>query len=907
MKGDIEFIDREEETTKIDNLIAERGTLKVICVQGEGGIGKTRLLEHVLEQYTTKRQRDLKLLFTHRIDFDNPELNISETLGRRIAQELGEKNFRSYIDSLLDWRKMGIAGVRQTRLTEEGEKVDRQFLECINKVAASRRIVLLFDTVDQLLSSDTGLYHLRLATRLSNAVIIMAGRESGKIGQALSKHIGTGDIDIINLSPLEDLASEEYIRARQSRLGLSLDSKLQEKIQVLARGKPLYIDLIIEWIARDIPMPWLLEKSLDELDLLSEIDREDLEKALVKPIGELRTDTDRLLWIMALIYPIHQEIVLRLLSWSSTRLNIAWENVKTLSFVKELPDGSLKLHDLVREMMHKYLRPEIEVDREQQWFSETSQYLRDVREQLKKQVEELDKEEGLARERKHDLEAWDLFVKREAAERALWIIDGQYLGYQLLSDPVKGLEEFEESFVNATKGYQLSYRSVLISQVQRFRDRLSLTSEQEFQIDFRRAQYFIDNAMYDQAEALINQLLKEYEEHEDHRRINLYIQLGNVVVRLGRFDEGYLCFQQATKLSQNYGREDLLVQTLNGWGWVCRLMGNLEEAESYYRDAYKLSLKLGDEWRQGWIMNNLGFVNALQRKRDTAFRLCNMALEVWKKNSFSRGIGAVYSTLGEISTEFNQFDDALAYLDNALEIFEPEADKDWLSTVYWERGKVLWLKHNHDEALSYLEKANALGVKRDEPVVLHYLAEVYLSKGDQQKAQDFFWQSYRTSLEAPDPFFELNSLGDLIKLAALSHDKKLLQQRDEFVKNYSQFRGKYIGVRYNLPEGLLLRYLGDIYLLTNDVENAIRQYKIGLPLIAEHGSYEPYNIVGQLTEIENRVFNRIPEHLIRELGHTLVNFWESSGHDISYPEALGIYYKWQNWGHIIPDHKKEQQ
>lgn len=887
------FVNREDEIAEIEKLIGEWDALRIACVSGDGGIGKTRLLERVRELYPEDRQRRAsRFLITRRIDFDAPELHITETLRRRIANELGEEHFAPHIDALLDWHKMEIAGISPTRLAEEGERVDHAFIECFGKVAETRRVVLLVDTIDQAQGTDAWECLLKLASQLHNTLIVLAGRNAAEIREDLVSKLGEDTVQLITLEPLKRSSAEEYLQHRQAQLKIPLDPDLTEKILTLAAGSPLLIDVALDWLVREVPMPWLLEKSLDEIETLSRAEWGEFEKALVSPIGELRTHLDYMLWIMALVWPLDKNMIARLTHWSSTQVDDVWQDASSLSFVRPLPGDRLMLHDVVREMILRHLRPEVELEREHQWFSNVAVYLNELRCELQNRLEELENAEQRARDSGDDREAWNLFVEQESTERALWTIDGQYLGYLMLLDPEEGLAAFIEAWQQATTRYRFSHRAVLISQIERFRDRLLLSPIQEYQIDLRRAQHFLDNAMYKQAEQLLHKMLQTFQD-DPQRQVELLIQLGNVVIRLGRFTVGLSHFAQAAQTCRQHSLREQLVRALNALGWVHRLMGRFDKAAQHYRDALKLSLDLGDEWRQAWLMNNLGYVCALQRNRDAALRLCEQALGLWKKIDFKRGVGAVYSTLGEVSKEFDQLEDAVSYFSQALDIFESARDFEWLSSAYCGRGAAFWLMGELDKAKKDLEKARDIGLKRDRPIVLHRLAHVCLQEKNIGVARDLFEQSYQASRSAPDPFYELNSLGDLARIAVLEgcFDKRI----DEFEKKFEIFKGRYRDIKYRLLEGLLLRYLGDLHLCAGHIEQAVHLYQEGLSLIAEAGSYEPYTITGQLADMEEITLPRLDTEIVAHLAGRLASFWTYKKYEETHPEALPFFARWKTW------------
>ena len=83
------FIGREFELTQIDSWINEKGTYRVICVTGEGGIGKTRLLQEIHRLYNQKKK---DLIVTRILDFDDRILHSATSLGFTMSQALVQEN-----------------------------------------------------------------------------------------------------------------------------------------------------------------------------------------------------------------------------------------------------------------------------------------------------------------------------------------------------------------------------------------------------------------------------------------------------------------------------------------------------------------------------------------------------------------------------------------------------------------------------------------------------------------------------------------------------------------------------------------------------------------------------------------------------------------------------------------------
>lgn len=903
MSEQIEFFDRADEIALVEKLIAERDTRRIVCVSGERGIGKTLFLEHLTRLYQQPNHQRNDLLVPKRLDFYDPELHVKETLASTIASNLGDTHFASYIEALVIKRRMEVDQYPASRLREEDERADRAFTQCLNSVTVNHRVVLCADTIEHIYGSPAWEFFQELAGNISNAVIILSGRNALDVWQGLVSQLGEEDVKLVELAPFEQSNAQIYLRQKQTTGHIPLSERLEEKILALAAGKPMLIDLAMDWLARQVPMPWLLEKSPDELRNLSHTQREELEKAMISPIAELREPRDHLLWIMALIRPLGREMAARLTRWSSTVFDEVWQDASTLSFVRVIPGDQLMIHDVVRDMMLSQLQFEIEPERKSVWISDALKYLAESSQKKQVELEGIHTAGQIARESQNDKEFWDLLVKEEKAERALWTIEGQLLAYRILQQPEAGLEALEKEYYEATQRKDLQKRGVLLAEVQEARDRLHLSRLQVYKIDLLRAVHLFEIGIYDQSESLGKELLSQFGDTPE-REVELRILLGNVVIRKGNFSEGLAHFERATKISRQQHLQNWLVRTQNAYGWSCRLMGRLEEASSHYREALKLALQNADQERQtveqrrmneeqqALILNNLGYVYALQRNRDSAIRLCQQALDLFQRNSDEAGRGRVFSTLGDIWTEFNEPNEALMYYKKALIVFESSSLQEMQSTVYCNRGRAFWLMGDLASAQRDLEDAQKIGLKKDRPIYFHYLAEVNLSKKDLAKARELFEESYNESLSAPDPFYELNSLGDLAKIAMIEGE---LDARAEYSRRLDRFRDVHSGIRYHLPEGLLLRYLGDMYLLAEETKQALGFYEQALPQIAQAGSYEPYTISGQLHEMETIVLTRVKPSVVVALGGELEQFWLERQYDERWPEVLRILATWKSW------------
>jgi tetratricopeptide (TPR) repeat protein len=303
----------------------------------------------------------------------------------------------------------------------------------------------------------------------------------------------------------------------------------------------------------------------------------------------------------------------------------------------------------------------------------------------------------------------------------------------------------------------------------------------------------------------------------------------------------------------------------------------------------------------------LGFALGLQpiEEEEEALPLCKQALKIWQDLGYERGVGQVHCTMGEILRYHNRLEEALEHFDEAAEIFEPVDDLEWLSNVYCGRGTVeviisMLEEENIERKQDYLERAKSdleeardIGLRRDEPRYLHYLAHVALEQGDVQKATDLFKRSYDASQDIHDLYFEVNSLGDLANLAVIQHE---IDRRPEYEERCRKYQREYPGV-LSRDVGLLLGYIGDLALLEGKPDKAIQHYKEGLSLLAGSGGYGVFTLPGHLERKEQRWREWVSEEVVsvealRKIGENLEQYWQEKDLTVA---TLPFFARWGRW------------
>ena len=902
MAMQVPFVNREAQLAQIEALTGEWGTRRVLCIHGPGGIGKTRLLQEVYQRYPTKDTP--RLLVAGILDFDDLRWHIPENIGQQIADWLDPPVFEPYLRALMDWRKMEMADVSPQRLTQERLIVNQMFVQCFNGVSARQRVVLLVDTTDTLKETEyVWEYVQSLALQFQNCLLLLAGRNAKYLWQILHPKL-SDDVQEMELKPLEPDASAEYLEYKQKQLHLVLDPEIIEKLLLLAGGRPILIDLAVEWLAQDIPLPWLVGRELEELEQLPSAKlkalHQDFERQLVKHIRDLRTPMDRLILTLAHAYPLSQDGIAALLNISQTDAGAVLQEACSLVFIKSLPDEQITLHDEMRRLIEAHIWQEEDAvgDRRQLISRRMASYLAPKVKAMRAEIERLAAQEQRARVVQHAAGELAAFLEREESDRMLRILDFQRVHHLMRVDLGEGCQVFVEAFDEATRAYRFLRRESLVDEVMLYYDKLPW--DQKYEVGVRLVKHLSDDAKYQEAHDGVQALLAELPPDEYDRSAYLLIQLANTVIRLGRFQEGIQHFEEALRICQEHQLPvELIGKVENALGWAYRLIGQWDRAIRHYQEAFRQSSIARDTFHVAWSLNNLAYVYYLKGDSPSALTLSQQALDLFQRLGQRRHVATTHSTLGEIRIALGQYQEGLGHYERALAIFDAEADEEWTAIVHHELARAKWhlafeetetpLERREErlrEALQHAERSLKLcedyKLSKEFPIAYYRVGRVRLDLGELDEAERCFNKSYEWSKELGDDFHLIVNLASLAELAYATGDsnsvKKWAREAEESIRER--------GLDYPLFYGRILRLLAQAYFDEGDYDRALDDYIEALTQIGRHGGYGKYRFDQELEALRDRI-SKLPKKIISSWCDRFIERWQADEkRAVEHPEVV---------------------
>lgn len=380
----IDLVGRKPLQQQIAEAITRPGRdLRIVFLTGDGGIGKTRLLQKALslarEQSGVKATRQL-------VDFYHIQNHTTNGLVDEIYRLLRplDDPFRKYEKAHRDWERARLTG-EVAGLRELREAVLDAFAEEFGQLATRQRVILALDTAERLVYSlrageekdseqvaEVWSWLIDMVRKWQNVTLFVAGREQAALlRERLTTHVN-GSMTPVNLGPFSPEESQAYFASvahqirSQGKEGsaVTIENMAAQYGNVahhLAGGKPILLALMLEQIAFGGVLPEPLRAyepgaQMEEGGLAGQ--RAELEEPL---IARLMGNADYRDMIMALGRApkgVDADLLAHLLTIDRGKAerDLAKLRERRFSFVKVRPfDQRVFLHDEMYSLLHKHI------------------------------------------------------------------------------------------------------------------------------------------------------------------------------------------------------------------------------------------------------------------------------------------------------------------------------------------------------------------------------------------------------------------------------------------------------------------------------------------------------------------------------------------------------------------------
>ena len=863
------FVGRKEELSLIDEWASKWGTMHLVAVQGDGGVGKTWLLLDVLRRYHD--HDDFVVVY-----FDSAEQPFSLQYQMMfLIQHLDPENFPQFLAGMEelthDYYDLPVldAQARERGILQIG-------IQEINRVLEKKRLIFLTDTLEAWGPEISG--EINEYSRLfSNAFMISAGRNVRE--EAMSQFVqdfGAENVTYVELHNFDQVESAEFFDAADKEGFISPD--MRDKLHFLTDGRPVLLSLAVEWLSRDVPLSEIAERPLEELNTLqkAELDalREQFELELVDQVRGLKGPLDRaVLYLAHISRRSNARILSALLDVPMSEAQELMPQLADLSFVRYNPaTGNCTLHDemknLVNEHAWPYVDPTGDVRRKLAHKVITDYYGPRIDELASLIRAQLESDKGPVRR-----------TTIGGAEWEQWRLEAECLHYYWQVDAEAGLTYFEDRFEKAQRNNHLMRMQFLLSEIEAagqtgIRDMLEL----------RRAQELLGRGEAEQASKICQDLLAKEDLSSDNR-VSAHNVLGWIAASTSS-ERARQHYESALQLARTEDKTRMIGVLHNNLGQLYLLTGDLKQAIQHYQQAIEISKRVDNHPLVASATNNLAYVYRRLGDLAQADVLCRVAMAQRRRLGIERDLAYSYLTKGEIDRDRGDLESAERFTKLALRSFDKVDEVRGQIAAYRSLANIRRHMEQYEEAGTYLERGIALAEQiRDEPLLSSLLnvygrqqrdRAVYLQEiGDNdtpaaikaffQSAEEYLERSLGLASQYGDQWLITRSQFEL----ALAYFLSASRPDDYVSKLLDQVWEGASRLGYILLQGYVEENRGEIAQRQQDYAIAARHYGQAARLIGQLRGREPERFFDRLGD---RLLDTVlPAEATRTLAHGILD------------------------------------
>lgn len=759
-------------------------TPQVVVLVGGQGIGKTRLVEHWIENRVREDYFQVRTfvcratagapsygLFSNllRVRFDLPEAGegILEAFRSQVEEVLEDRRLAEVLHFLGSFIGVTVPDNPFIRALDEAPRqhdqiartVLRRFLEL-----DAQRVPLLLVLEDLHLADEDSLVLFReLATTLEGAPLVLLGTTRQEL---FVRHPDfctvEAELTRIDLAPLEVDEGEELVRALLARVE-PLPEELVQTAAEMTGGNPFFIEELVRVLIANGTIAahgdrWTVDAELaDEIDLpvsvedavhariatLSPAERDVLEKA--STLGSVFW-REALICFSRLQREVAKKVDLWLADVEHQTIQEILDQLVERDFILQMPDSSIPgaseyafKHNMERELIEKMISP----DRMQQYHLFAAQWLETrLRDRSEAQLEYVGNHYelggNLRRAAFFYVHAGDKARARYANEQAATYY-GRGIGLLGLEDVLAKIEALHNL------GDVRSMLGQNAAALETFSEMLHNS-------------WLLDNMPKGGAA---------------HRRI------GRIYRTMGDYERALAHLNSAMRLFEQSGDVRGVAATLDDVGQVAWLKGEYERALEFHRKALGIKRDIGNPRAIAVTLNSIGNVHLNSGAFKAAHDCFVEALEIRREVNDRVGVVDSLLNLGGTFRAQSDYTRAFELWDEALELARQIGDRIDEAYLLINLGEALIQLGRPRDAEQRLVEASILakelGDRRLKVEAGRILAEVKLAIGDHEGAEQEALVAYEISVKLglkPETGAALRTLAEVIASQEINDDRK---------------------------------------------------------------------------------------------------------------------------------------
>ena len=232
------------------------------------------------------------------------------------------------------------------------------------------------------------------------------------------------------------------------------------------------------------------------------------------------------------------------------------------------------------------------------------------------------------------------------------------------------------------------------------------------------------------------------------------LQLGSALLKQGAFLQARGQFERARRLAQIARLSELEADALRQLGNTALRLGQYDSAADSFQQALQIFQQAGDSESQARVFSHLGDLAIDQNEYEQAIAYLDQALTIFRDIGYREGEATTLNSLGLLSANRGNYTESLSQYKQTLSICREIGDRHGEGLTLMDLGYVSWLRQDYSASKNYLEQALticlSIGDRRTEGLTLLNLGYVDLCLAQYTDATNALEQGLKICREIGD-------------------------------------------------------------------------------------------------------------------------------------------------------------
>jgi predicted ATPase/DNA-binding SARP family transcriptional activator len=283
--------------------------------------------------------------------------------------------------------------------------------------------------------------------------------------------------------------------------------------------------------------------------------------------------------------------------------------------------------------------------------------------------------------------------------------------------------------------------------------------------------------LYQQAAAALEHSLEIVERLKiPTEQIFCLVNLANTIRHQGQNDEAEHLAQKSLVLSRQIGDHRGAAQSLQILGMLCHRTGDMDRAEALLEESLTLSRGLGDQRLIMPKLNALGDIVCHRGEYIKAQRIFEECLALSRELGDQFNVSIHLNNLGTVFHHLEQYPEARSFYQQSLDICRQIGDQDGEAIALSNLGEIAYIMSDYQRASQFYQNGLTIGRTIQEPwtimTCLNNLGEIACAQNDCNSAQSNLVEALQIAMETQTLTIATKILANLGNLFARQGQSK---------------------------------------------------------------------------------------------------------------------------------------